>query len=229
MLVLEEDDSPEQIGLVVSEALRHIPPVAEFSAPMEVLQTCRLQLTGVADLRVRDECSPGQLLELVREASSLKVLHVDGVRSESSIAQPEAPASPCSLPLLEHLEIENCFYVPKLLLEHLHLPNIQSLKLQGVYCGIKEGDRQLGSLVPNVSWLARVRSLFLREAKISQDTLIWTLRKMPSFNAPDTGFLAEGQLQNNKSTIGTGHGTARMAVPSPGGGRFQGLSPGRRE
>ncbi|KAG9002145.1 hypothetical protein FRB93_011771 [Tulasnella sp. JGI-2019a] len=81
--------------------------------------------------------------------------------------------------MLEQLDFQECDEFPELILQKLDLPNIQSVKFKVVRCDIKHGDKQLRMLVTNVLWLAQIKSLNLDAVSVSEDTLLWTLRRLP--------------------------------------------------
>ncbi|KAG9006960.1 hypothetical protein FRB93_008226 [Tulasnella sp. JGI-2019a] len=87
--------------------------------------------------------------------------------------------SPCTFPKLEHLDLRIYHGFPKVLIQKLDLPAIRSLKLQRIYGSINLGDRDMKSLVLDVSWLAQIKSLNLEEVQLSEATLLWTLQRLP--------------------------------------------------
>ncbi|KAG8989857.1 hypothetical protein FRB94_013957 [Tulasnella sp. JGI-2019a] len=82
------------------------------------------------------------------------------------------------LPRLKQLDIPGSPDFPELSLRGLDQPSIQALTLKGIGCNTDRGDRQLRSLLTNVSWLTQIKSLTLNTVMISEDLLLQALQQL---------------------------------------------------
>ncbi|KAG8977787.1 hypothetical protein FRB93_011762 [Tulasnella sp. JGI-2019a] len=117
------------------------------------------------------------MLDRIREVSSLRSLRVESLVDIASDL--DDSSSPCTLPKLENLDLRKCLNFPKLLIAKLDLPGIRGLKLERVESSVKKVDQELKSLVLNVSWLTRIKSIHLEEMPVSEATLLWMLQRLP--------------------------------------------------
>ncbi|KAG9023950.1 hypothetical protein FRB95_012248 [Tulasnella sp. JGI-2019a] len=167
----------EVVGALVKEVLRQNLNIRYLSIPVGLLEPSHPLLQVVSCLQVHWVSFPKGLLSLLSKATSLRSLRVS-ILSRSN-PDPPNPPGPCRLPMLEQLDFQECHEFPELILQKLDLPNIQSLKFKEVRCNIKHGDKQLRMLVTNVPWLAQIKSLNFDAVSVSEDTLLWTLRRLP--------------------------------------------------
>ncbi|KAG9027971.1 hypothetical protein FRB95_007018 [Tulasnella sp. JGI-2019a] len=162
---------------LVKEALRRNLSITHLTVPIFLLEPSYPLYQVVSYLEVTGMCDQITILNQLQKALSLQSLHVKSLLKITTNQSNSPP--PYTLPKLEHLDLRSCRGFPKLLIQKLDLPAVRSLELQGVYCSIKQGDQELKSLVSEVSWLTRIKSLNLEEVQVSEATLLWTLQRLP--------------------------------------------------
>ncbi|KAG9023615.1 hypothetical protein FRB95_012718 [Tulasnella sp. JGI-2019a] len=164
----------DMTGTLVKEALRQNRSITHLTAPMGLLEPTYVLHQMVSHLQLTGRCNPIKILSHIREASSLRSLRVEFLKTDLDDSTP-----PCILPKLESLDLHECREFPKRLIQKLDLPHIWSLKLGRIACRIKQGDQELKSLVLGVPWLTQITSLNLEAVPTSEVTLSWTLRRLP--------------------------------------------------
>ncbi|KAG9002173.1 hypothetical protein FRB94_013208 [Tulasnella sp. JGI-2019a] len=175
--ITKAEPNAEVVGVLLKEALRQNLNIKHLAIPVSLLEPSHPLLQAVSYLQFAWVYIPTDLLSTLSEASSLRSLRVGGISRSSP--DPLNPPAPCTLPMLEQLDFHECPEFPELIMQKLDLPSIQSLKFKVVRCSIKRGDEQLKMLVTNVPWLTRIKSLNLDSVYVSEDMLLWTLRRLP--------------------------------------------------
>ncbi|KAG8992829.1 hypothetical protein FRB95_001161 [Tulasnella sp. JGI-2019a] len=161
---------------LVQEALRQNLRITDLVVQADLLEPSHPLLQVVPHLQLLQTYNATTVLDCVKEATSLRSLRLSDIHGG---LERDDPTPTCTLPELERLDLRACRQFPKLLILKLDLPNIQSLVFKMVNCKVKEGDEQLKSLFWNVSWLRQIESLTLEEVQISEETLLFALRRLP--------------------------------------------------
>ncbi|KAG9022681.1 hypothetical protein FRB95_014448 [Tulasnella sp. JGI-2019a] len=170
-------ESNGMIYTLVSEVLRQNLGITDLSVPSLLLEPSHPLLHVVPSLEMVEEWYEDTIFGIIREASSVQRLRVY-IRTEYMYQLRDTSIPSCLLPCLKHFELQTCSQFPTLLLQKLDLPNIHSLKLIGIYGDVELIDKELTSLVQNVSWLVRIESLTLDESCVSEEPLLWILRRL---------------------------------------------------
>ncbi|KAG8998991.1 hypothetical protein FRB93_013401 [Tulasnella sp. JGI-2019a] len=174
---MEQPVSNDTTRVMVKEALRRNLSITQLTVPTSFLEPSFPLYQVVSYLEVVGLCDQTEILSHLRGASSLRSLRVECLVG-ITVDQDDSPP-PCALPKLENLDLRSCHIFPKLLIQKLDLPAIWNLKLRRVYWSVKRTDQELKSLVSDVSWLTRIKSLNLEEVQVSEATLLWTLQRLP--------------------------------------------------
>ncbi|KAG8984892.1 hypothetical protein FRB94_006416 [Tulasnella sp. JGI-2019a] len=161
---------------LIKQALQQNLGITYLLAEAPLLESSHPLLQVVPNLQLRQASTPTRILRCVREASCLRSLRVDQIWTWP---EGDDPALTCTLSKLEHLDLRECRQFPKRLLLRLDLPKIRSLTFKVVKCTLKDGDEQLKNFFSTVPWFKQLKSLALEEVQVSEEALLFALRRLP--------------------------------------------------
>ncbi|KAG8999178.1 hypothetical protein FRB94_006419 [Tulasnella sp. JGI-2019a] len=172
------ESNADMIYALVREALQQNLGITDLTVPPQLLEPSHPLLHAVPSLELVEGWYTTTIFGVIREASRVQRLRVH-FRTENLYQLQDTSIPPCLLPCLKHFELQTCSQFSMLLLQKLDLPNIHSLGLKGVYGDVEQLSKGLKSLVRNVPWLTRIKSLTLDESYFSEEPLLWTLKRLP--------------------------------------------------
>ncbi|KAG8860353.1 hypothetical protein FRB96_004002 [Tulasnella sp. 330] len=186
-LVTNWGDSPAgPPPLVVKEVLVNTLSITDLAASFTILDPSDALLPRLRHLHGKHG-SETEVLSIIRETPLLQTLRLSSIYSESvekfhtknDMVSNRGSETLCRLGDMTSLDLSCSRKVPENLLRQLDLPMIRTLKLRQLQCSIEIGDQQIQSLVANVIWMTRIRSLTLERIQMSENALIMAVRSLP--------------------------------------------------